>query len=178
MAIITPEWPPKAPPSTVCWRAVQQYIICGIFGPFWARKREEISPKMASITCFWASKWTQICPEGPKNDSKTPPTVLYSCGRYYCLLFCGIQVILGWRKGRNQTQTLNFDNWHSIVFWLWTSITWPNFAQFQLPVPVLKTTKQGQHSDTTFKGQSYQTKIKIWQIKGRFYAAITVLSQN
>ena len=42
------------------------------FRPFWVRKMSEISPKMASIACYWASKWTQICPEFPQNDSQTP----------------------------------------------------------------------------------------------------------
>ena len=27
---------------------------------------------MVSITRYWASKWSQICPEFPQNDSQTP----------------------------------------------------------------------------------------------------------
>ena len=71
---------------------------------------------MASIASNLASKLTQICPKWPQNDSQTTPTVLYSCGQYYCTLFGGIQVIFGWRKGRNQPKTLNLVNLHSMVF--------------------------------------------------------------
>ena len=80
MAQITPELPQKAPPKYCVLLANATEYNFGVFGPFLARKRDEIKPKIASLTCFWASKQTKICPELPQNDSQTPPTVLYSCG--------------------------------------------------------------------------------------------------
>ena len=44
-----------------------------------------------------------------------------------------------------------------MVFKIQTAITWLNFAQHHLPVPVLKTAKHGKHSWTTFESTSYQT---------------------
>ena len=35
----------------------------------------------------------QVRSEWPQNDSQMTPTVLYSCGHYYCSLFGAIQVI-------------------------------------------------------------------------------------
>ena len=113
---IIPELPPKGPPTTMYLRPVQLYITWGCFWPFWTRKRAQISPKMASIACNLTSKLTQICPKWTQNDSQTTPTVLYSCGQYYCTLFGGIHVIFGWRKGRNQPKTLDLMNLHGIVF--------------------------------------------------------------
>ena len=90
---ITQKWPLKDLPGTVCLWSVPLYIILGDSGHFGSEKRIEISPKMASIACYWASKCSKFFPELPQNDSQIFPTVLYSCGQYYYLLFGGIQVI-------------------------------------------------------------------------------------
>ncbi len=146
MAKIMPKWPPKGSPHYCLFMASAAVHNSRLFRPFWARKRAKISPKMAWITYYWPHKWSQFCPKQPKNDSQMTPKVLYSCGQYYCTLFGANQVIFGWRKEWNQHKTFNFDNRHCMIFLLWTAITWLNFAQIHLPVPVLKTTKQGKHS--------------------------------
>ena len=53
---------------------------------------------------------------------------------------------LGEERVETSPKLFNWDNLYSMVFILLTAITWLNFAQFHLPVPVLKTTKQGKHS--------------------------------
>ena len=67
----------------------------GVFGNFWARKRAKISPKMASVTYYWASKWTRICPKWPQIDYQMTPTVLSSCGWYYCMLYVYYCMLFG-----------------------------------------------------------------------------------
>ena len=56
MAQITLKLPPKAPPKYCVLMASAAEYNFGIFWPFWAGKRDEIRPKIASITCFWASQ--------------------------------------------------------------------------------------------------------------------------
>ena len=95
--LIGPKWPklsqygPQRHPHCCVLMTSATVHNLGVFWPFWARKRAEISPKMVSITCYQASKWTQICLEWPQNDSQTPPSVLYSCRA----VFWGSQVIFG-----------------------------------------------------------------------------------
>ena len=55
--------PPKRTHKDYVFMASEPEYNLEVFGLFWARKRGEISTKMGSIICFWASKWTQICPE-------------------------------------------------------------------------------------------------------------------
>jgi len=100
-----PKWPkltqftqkmaPKGSPRYCMFRVSATVHNFGGFRPFWVRKQSEISPNMASIACYWSFKYIQFCPEWPQNDSQMTPTVLYSCGQYYCSLFGAIQVIFG-----------------------------------------------------------------------------------
>ena len=90
---ITKKMAPKGSPRYCMFMVSATVHNFGGFRPFWVRKRSEISPKMASIACYWSSKYIQFCPEWPQNDSQMTPTVLYSCGHYYCSLFGAIQVI-------------------------------------------------------------------------------------
>ena len=96
--LLGPKWPklsqngPKGSPNCCVPMTSATVHNFGVFWQFLARTRAEISPKMVSINCYWASKWTQIFLEWPQNDSQTPPTVLYSCGA----VFWGSQVIFGW----------------------------------------------------------------------------------
>ena len=115
MAQIIAKWPPKGSPNYCLFMASAAVHNLRVFRPFWARKRAKVNPKMASITSYLASKWTKIFPKWPKNDSQMTPTVLYSCGQYYCTLFGAIEVIFWWRKGRNQPKTLNLVNLHCMV---------------------------------------------------------------
>ena len=98
MASIDPNYPKMAPkgfPRYCMFMVSANVYNFGGIRPFLVRKRSEISLKMASIACYWASKCTKFCTEWPKNDSQMTPTVLYSCGQYYWSLFGGIQVIFG-----------------------------------------------------------------------------------
>ena len=92
---ITQKMAPKGSPRYCMFMVSANVYNFGGIRPFLVRKRSEISLKMASIACYWASKCTKFCTEWPKNDSQMTPTVLYSCGQYYWSLFGGIQVIFG-----------------------------------------------------------------------------------
>ena len=115
----------------------------GHFGP---EKGPKLVQKWLQLLTIRPQNGLKFVPNGPQNNFQTTPTVLNSCGQYYFTLFGGKQVIFVSRKGGNQPKTLNLDDLHSMVFPLRTAITWLNFAQFHLLVPVLKTTKQGKHS--------------------------------
>ena len=92
---ITPKVAPKGFPRYCMIMVSATVHNFGGFRPIWVGKRSEISPKMASKARNWASKYTQFFPEWPQIDSQMTPTVLYSCGQYYCSLFGAIQVIFG-----------------------------------------------------------------------------------
>ena len=67
------QFAPKASPRFCIFMVSATVHNFGEFKPFWVRKRSEISPKLASIGCYLALKWTQICPKWPWNDSHNHP---------------------------------------------------------------------------------------------------------
>ena len=147
---------PKGPPNYCVLMTSATLYNLGVLGPFWARKRAEISPKMVSITCYWAPNGLKICLEWPQNDSQTPPTVLFSCGQFNCTLFCGSQVIFGCEMfvkvhliKKIQLKILDFSEKctekHK-VFKLQPAIIWVNMVEFQFLGPFLKTRNQGECS--------------------------------
>ena len=103
IALITPEWPPKAPPSTVCWWPVQQYIIWGYLGHFGQEKGVKSVLKWLQEFAFGPPNGLKFALNGPKMTPKCPQQysiVVVSTTVYYLGAFRSF-----WGEERGETRS-------------------------------------------------------------------------